>query len=77
MEQEWLEDADLESQAINNDLENFSIPFGKKVEVSMLDRLSKNEDLVMKLLDSPDLLGALVAFYTERVYNSLRGNTPR
>ena len=32
----------------------------------------KNEDLVMKILDSTEIKNALEAFYVERVYNALR-----
>jgi hypothetical protein len=39
----------------------------------MLDRLSKNEDLVLKILDSPGIKEALQAYYLEKVYRSLRG----
>ena len=38
----------------------------------MLDRLSKNEDLVMKILDADEIRKALEAFYVERVYSTLR-----
>jgi hypothetical protein len=38
----------------------------------MLARLGKNEDLVMKILDAPEVKAALEAFYVDRVYHSLR-----
>jgi hypothetical protein len=72
MEQEWVEDEQLSAQARANDLENFSLAFAKVFEASMLGRLAKNEDLVMKILDSTDIKNALEAFYVERIYNALR-----
>jgi type I restriction enzyme R subunit len=59
MEQDWLEDEQLSA-------------FTKVFEASMLARLGKNEDLVMKILDAPEVKAALEAFYVERVYRSLR-----
>ncbi len=72
MEQEWVEDDQLTQQARANDLENFSLAFAKVFERSMLDRLSKNEDLVMKILDSEELRTSLETLYVERVYRTLR-----
>jgi hypothetical protein len=73
MEQDWLEDDKLAAQANANDLENFALAFAKVCEASMLARLGKNEDLVMKILDAPEIKAALEAFYVERVYSTLRG----
>jgi hypothetical protein len=73
MEQDWLEDDQLSAQANANDLENFALAFTKVFEASMLARLGKNEDLVMKILDAPEIKAALEAFYVERVYSTLRG----
>jgi type I restriction enzyme R subunit len=72
MEQDWLEDDQLFAQANANDLENFALAFTKVFEASMLARLGKNEDLVMKILDAPEIKEALEAFYVDRVYHSLR-----
>ena len=73
MEQEWLEDDTLGDQARNSGIENFGLVFNKKFDSSMLDRLSKNEDLVLKILDSPGIKEALQAYYLAKVYRSLRG----
>ena len=72
MEQEWLEDDTLGDQARNSGIENFGLVFNKKFDSSMLDRLSKNEDLVLKILDSPGIKEALQAYYLAKVYRSLR-----
>jgi type I restriction enzyme R subunit len=72
MEQDWLEDDQLFAQANANDLENFALAFTKVFEASMLARLGKNDDLVMKILDAPEIKEALEAFYVDRVYHSLR-----
>lgn len=67
-----MENNDLSAQANANDLENFALVFAKVFESSMLERLTKNEDLVMKILDAPEIKDALEAFYVERVYAALR-----
>lgn len=72
MEREWLEDDLLGDQARNSGIENFGLVFTKKFDSSMLDRLSKNEDLVLKILDSPGIKEALQVYYLEKVYRSLR-----
>jgi hypothetical protein len=72
MEKDWLENDQLLDQANNNDMENFGLAFAKVFDSPMLDRLTKNEDLVMKILDSTDIKNALEAFYVERIYNALR-----
>jgi hypothetical protein len=72
MEKDWLENDQLLDQANNNDVENFGLAFAKVFDSSMLDRLTKNEDLVMKILDSTEIKNALEAFYVERIYNALR-----
>ncbi len=38
----------------------------------MLDRLLKNEDLVMKILDADEIRNALEGFYCEPGYRTLR-----
>ena len=73
MEQDGLEDEQLSAQANVNDPENYALAFAKVFEASLLARLGKNENLVMKILDTPEIKDALEAFYGERVYQSLRG----
>lgn len=77
MEREWIENEQLTDQARANDLENFGLAFAKVFESSMLDRLSKNEELVMKILDSEDIRTQLESIYVRRVYEALREPTPR
>jgi type I restriction enzyme R subunit len=72
MEKDWLENNQLLDQANNNDIENFGLAFAKVFDSSMLDRLTKNEDLVMKILDSAEIKAALEASYVKRVYEALR-----
>jgi len=77
MEREWVEDEQLSAQARANDLENFGLAFAKVFEASMLDRLTKNEELVMKILDSEDIRTQLESIYVRRVYEALREPTPQ
>ncbi|MEA3502852.1 MAG: hypothetical protein U9R47_08765, partial [Actinomycetota bacterium] len=72
MEREWIENDQLADQARANDHENFGIAFAKVFESSMLDRLSKNEELVVRILDSEDIRTKLESIYVGRVYDTLR-----
>jgi type I restriction enzyme R subunit len=72
MEETWLGDDALAAQAQNNEFENFSLASAKRFDGDWLDRQTDNEELVLKLINSPMLRDALFAFYAERVYKSLR-----
>ncbi len=61
-----VNDQRVQAQAVNNTAENFLLVFGELFQKALLGRLERNEKVIFKFLDDPDLAAEVV-----RVYSSL------
>jgi type I restriction enzyme R subunit len=61
-------DETLQQQAAANTLTNFRIPFEKRFEAAVVQRLTESEDLTYRILDDEDFRGDVIAAYLPLIY---------
>ena len=67
-----INDEQMQVTAANNTAENFSLVFGQRFQQALLDRLDRNEKVVFKYLDHPDLSAEVVRVYSSLVQTRAR-----
>ncbi len=69
---DMAKDEELRSQALNNDLANFSYPAKEKISGAFLDRTEKNQFLYSRYLADEDFRNMLELFITQSLYEKIR-----
>ena len=62
-----VNDQQMQMTAANNTAENFSLIFGERFQRALLERIDRNEKVVYKFLDDPELSAEVVKIYSTLV----------
>jgi type I restriction enzyme, R subunit len=62
-----VNDQQMQMTAANNTAENFSLIFGERFQRALLERIDRNEKVVFKFLDDPELSAEVVKIYSTLV----------
>ncbi len=67
-----INDRTMQAQAVNNTAENFLLVFGERFQEALLGRMERNEQVVFKFLDDPDLAREVIRLYASLVQTRAR-----
>jgi type I restriction enzyme R subunit len=62
-----VNDEQMQLTAANNTAENFALVFGERFQRALLERIDRNEKVVFKYLDDPELSAQVVQIYSSLV----------
>jgi type I restriction enzyme, R subunit len=62
-----INDQQMQMTAANNTAENFLLIFGERFQKALLDRMDRNQEVVFKYLDNPELSAEVVKIYSALV----------
>ncbi len=71
VEDDILRNEAIMSQAKANSKTNFKYPFREELVDLLLERMDRNEDFVMKIVNDENLRGKLEEYFISRIYNKL------
>lgn len=72
IEGDMAKDPELQEQAANNDVENFSYPAKEKISGAFLERTEKNQSLFTRYLSDEDFRAVIETVMTQSLYERLR-----
>jgi type I restriction enzyme R subunit len=67
-----VKDRTMQAQAVNNSAENFLLVFGERFQEALLGRMERNEQVVFKFLDDPELAKEVIRLYASLVQTRAR-----
>jgi type I restriction enzyme, R subunit len=67
-----VNDRTMQAQAVNNTAENFLLVFGERFQEALLGRMERNEQVIFKFLDDPELAREVIRLYSSLVQTRAR-----
>ena len=70
-------DEEVQQRAAANPLDNFALAMKDKLRDAIIDRMEQNEEIATRYLNEPDFESVAFEELVRRIYQELRGNSPR